>query len=62
MTAFRAEMIWKVVSGVQRNIGYHRTLESRIATVEDCANTFGSTNERLEQIQKIIAHERTETV
>lgn len=30
-------------------------LKSRIATVEDSANTSGSTNERLEQIQKIIA-------
>jgi site-specific DNA recombinase len=30
-------------------------LKSRIATIEDSANTSGSTNERLEQIQKIIA-------
>lgn len=30
-------------------------LKSRIATVEDSANTSGSTNERLEKIQKIIA-------
>jgi len=30
-------------------------LKSRIATIEDSANTSGSTNERLEKIQKIIA-------